>query len=65
MTEAQEAKQAWGMNTCLRKLVADLSLDKETFAVGDPKKRIELVAKAAVEHVQLKYAFSQREGFGF
>lgn len=28
-SEAQEAKQLWDENTRLRKLVADLSLDKE------------------------------------
>ena len=34
-------------------------------AVGDSKKRMELVAmKAAVEHVQQQYAFSQRRACG-
>ena len=49
VSEAQEAKQLRDENTKLRKLVADLSLDKEDAAVGDRKKRMELVAlKAAV-----------------
>src|SRR5579864_1766216 len=57
VSQAQEAKQLRVENTKLRKLVADLSLA----AVGDPKKRLELVAlKAAIEQVQEEYAFSER-----
>src|SRR5438128_11806765 len=41
VSQAQEAKQLRDENSRLRKLVADLSLDT---AVGDPKKRLELVA---------------------
>ena len=53
VSQAQEAKQLRDENTKLRKLVADLSLDKRSAAVGDPKKRLELVAlKAAVEQVR-------------
>src|SRR5437588_5134383 len=62
VSQAQEAKQLREENTRLRKLVADLSLDKE---VGDSKKRVELVAlKAAIEQVQEEYAFSQRRACG-
>jgi len=58
VSQAQEAKQLRDENTRLRKLVADLCLDKESAAVGDPKKRVELVArKAAVEQVREEYAF--------
>ncbi len=44
VSQAQEAKQLRDENTRLRKLVADLSLDKEALQFGDPKKRVELVA---------------------
>src|SRR5579859_5707115 len=46
-------------------MVADLSLDKESTAVGDPKKRLELVAlKAAIEQMKQEYAFSERRACG-
>ena len=65
VSQAQEAKQLRDENARLRKLVADLSLDKRSIAVGDPKKRVELVAgKAAVEQVRQQYAFSQRRACG-
>src|SRR6266516_5146669 len=44
VSQAQEAKQLRDENTRLRKLVADLSLDKEALQFGDPKKQVELVA---------------------
>ena len=48
-----------GQNRKLRKLVADLSLDKEALQSVIRKKRLELVAlKAAIEQVQQDYAFS-------
>ena len=60
-SEAQEAKQLREENNRLRKLVADLSLDKEALSVGDPKKRLELVAmKAAIGQMRSEYAFSER-----
>ncbi|MFZ3188635.1 MAG: IS3 family transposase [Candidatus Sulfotelmatobacter sp.] len=61
VSQAQEAKQLRDENTKLRKLVADLSLDKEALQSVIPKKRLELVAlKAAIEQVQQEYAFSER-----
>ncbi|MGH9544591.1 MAG: IS3 family transposase [Terriglobales bacterium] len=61
VSQAQEAKQLRDENTKLRKLVADLSLDKEALQSVIPKKRLELVAlKAAIEQVQKEYAFSER-----
>jgi len=48
VSQAQEAKQLRDENMRLRKLVADLSLDKEALQ-SDSKKRLELVAlKAAI-----------------
>jgi len=44
VSEAQEAKQSRDENTRLRKLVADLNLDKEALQSGDSKNRVELVA---------------------
>ncbi|MGA9786782.1 MAG: IS3 family transposase [Candidatus Sulfotelmatobacter sp.] len=65
VSQAQEAKQLRDENTKLRKLVADLSLDKEALQSVIPKKRLELVAlKAAVEQVRGEYAFSQRRACG-
>jgi hypothetical protein len=61
VTGAQEAKQLQDENTRLRKLVANLESLQGSAAVGDSKKRMELVAmKAAVEPVEQQYAFSQR-----
>ena len=55
VSQAQEAKQLRDENTKLRKLVADLSLDKESVAVGDRKKRLELVAlKAAIGEAEAR-----------
>jgi putative transposase len=66
VSQAQEAKQLRDENTKLRKLVADLSLDKEgSAAVGDPKKRMELVAlKAAIGQIGQDYACSERRACG-
>ena len=65
VSQAQEAKQLRDENTKLRKLVADLSLDKEALQSVIRKKRLELVAlKAAVEQVRGEYAFSQRRACG-
>ncbi len=36
VSQAQEVKQLWEENTRLRKLVADLSLDKEALAAPEP-----------------------------
>jgi putative transposase len=59
VSQAQEAKQLRDANTKLRKLVADLSLDKE--ALQSVKKRLELVAlKAAIGQMRAEYAFSER-----
>jgi putative transposase len=52
VSQAQEAKQLRDENTRLRKLVADLRLDKEALQ-SVPKNRVELVAwKAAVGQTQ-------------
>ncbi len=45
VSEAQEAKQLRDENTRLRKLVADSQSGQGSAAVGDPKKRLELVAQ--------------------
>ena len=47
VSQAQEAKQLRDENTKLRKLVADLSLDKEALQSVIAKKRLELVALKA------------------
>src|SRR5689334_21753323 len=58
VSEAQQAKQLRDENTRLKKLVAELSLDKGCSAVSDPKKRMELVEmKASVEQLRNEYAF--------
>ncbi len=65
VSQAEEAKQLRDENTRFRKLVADLSLDKEALQSVIQKKRVELVVpKAAVEQVQQAYAFSQRRAYG-
>lgn len=52
-SEAQEAKRLRDENGRLRKLVDDLSLDKEALQSVIAKKRMELAAmKASVEHVR-------------
>src|SRR5690242_17057340 len=61
VSQAQEAKQLRDENTRLRKLVADLSLDKEALQSVIRKKRVELVAlKAAIGQMREEYAFSQQ-----
>ncbi|MCL5263293.1 MAG: IS3 family transposase [Acidobacteria bacterium] len=61
VSEAQEAKRLRDENTRLRKLVADLSLDKEALQSVIGKKRMELAAmKASVEHIRKKFAFTER-----
>ncbi|MGH9594460.1 MAG: IS3 family transposase, partial [Bryobacteraceae bacterium] len=61
VSEAQEVKQLREENGRLKKLVADLSLDKDALQSVIPKKRMELaVLKAAVGQVRQEYAFSQR-----
>jgi putative transposase len=61
VSETQEAKRLRDENARLRKLVADLSLDKETLQSVIEKKRLELTAmKASVEHIRNKYAFTER-----
>ena len=65
VSQAQEAKQLRDENTKLRKLVADLSLDKEALQSVIRKNGWRLVAlKAAVEQVRVEYAFSQRRACG-
>jgi hypothetical protein len=60
VSQAQEAKQSRDENTRLRKFEADES-GQGSAAIGDSKKRLELVAlKAAVGQMQQEYAFSQR-----
>src|SRR5437763_16116125 len=60
VSQAQEAKQLRDENTKLRKLVADLSLDKEALQSVIRKNGWRLVAvKAATEQVQQEYAFSE------
>ena len=49
VSQAQEAKQLREENTRLRKLVADLSLDKEALQSVSRKKWVELVALKAAE----------------
>ena len=61
VSQAQEAKQLRDENTKLRKLVADLSLDKEALQSVIRQKRVELVAlKAAIGQIRKDYAFSER-----
>ena len=66
VSEAQEARQLREENARLRKLVADLSLDKDALKSVIAKKRVELgEMKAPVEHLQKTFAFSQRRACGF
>ncbi|MGC2329729.1 MAG: IS3 family transposase [Candidatus Sulfotelmatobacter sp.] len=61
VSQAQEAKQLRDENMRLRKLVADLSLDKDALQWVIGKKRVELAElKATVEPMREKYAFSER-----
>lgn len=61
VSEAQEAKRLRDENARLRKLVADLSLDKDALQYVIEKKRLEFTAmKASVEQLQAKYAFTER-----
>ncbi|HEX3684935.1 MAG TPA: IS3 family transposase [Bryobacteraceae bacterium] len=65
VSEAQEVKQLRDENTRLKKLVADLSLDKDALQSVIPKKRMELPAmKAGVEHLKQDFAFSERRACG-
>src|SRR6266571_1914757 len=65
VSQAQEAKQLRDENTKLRKLGGRPEPRQGSAAVGDSKKRLELVAlKAAVEQVRGEYAFSQRRACG-
>src|SRR5438552_6689263 len=65
VSQAQEAKQLRDENTRLRKLVADSESGQGSIAVGDPKKRVELVAlKAAIGQMKQEYAFSERRACG-
>jgi putative transposase len=64
VSEAQETRQLRDENTRLRKLVADLSLDKEALQ-SEIRKRLELAAMDAfVEDIQQQFAFSQRRARG-
>src|SRR5205085_11199430 len=61
VSEAQEVKQLRDENTRLKKLVADLSLDKRHAAVGDPKKLTALVERRArVQRLRAEFATSER-----
>src|SRR5450755_4781755 len=65
VSEAQEAKQLRDENTRLKKLVMDLSLDREMLKGGDRKKRMELVDRRAdAGWLQTTYATSQRRVCG-
>jgi hypothetical protein len=65
VSQAQEAKQLREENTKLRKLLADLSLDKDALQSVIRKNGWRLVAlKALVEQVRGEYAFSQRRARG-
>ncbi len=60
VSETQEIHQLWDENAQLKKLVADLSLDREALQSVIRKKRLEFaVMKASVEHVQQHFAFSK------
>ena len=65
VSEAQEAKQLRDENTPASQAGGGSEPGQGSAAVGDSKKRMELVAmKAAVEHVEQEYAFSQRRACG-
>jgi len=61
VSEAKEAKRLRDENARLKKLVADLSLDKKSLQSVIEKNRMELAAmKASVEHILQKFAFTER-----
>ncbi|MFI5091668.1 MAG: IS3 family transposase [Terriglobales bacterium] len=65
VSEAQEAKQLRDENTRLKKLVVDLSLDKEMLKAVIGKKRVELVnQRADANWLRGKYAASERRVCG-
>src|SRR5438477_2317710 len=65
VSQAQEAKQLREENTRLAEAGGGSEPGQGSAAVGDSKKRVELVAlKAAVGQVQEEYAFSQRRACG-
>ena len=65
VSEAQEAKQLRDENGRLKKLVADLSLDKDALqSVIRKNGWSSSVLKAAVGQVQQEYAFSERRACG-
>src|SRR5713101_4815099 len=65
VSQAQETKQLRDENTRLRKLVADLSLDKEALQSVIRKNGWRLVAlKAAIGQIGQDYAFSERRACG-
>src|SRR5271169_3488749 len=65
VSQAQAAKQLRDENTKAAKAGGGSESGQRSAAVGDPKKRLELVAlKAAVEQVRGEYAFSQRRACG-
>jgi putative transposase len=65
VSEAQDAKRLRDENTRLRKTGGGSESGQRSLAVGDPKKRLELVArKAAVEQVRKEYTFSERRACG-
>jgi hypothetical protein len=65
VSQAVEAKHLRDENSRLRKLVADLRSGQGSLTVGDPKKRMELVAlKAAIGQMKQEYAFSERGACG-
>jgi len=61
VSQGQEVKQFREENTRLRKAGGRPEPGQGSAAVGDPKKRLELVArKAAIEQMQAEYAFTVR-----
>ena len=65
VTEIQEAKHLRDENARLRKLVANLSLDKDALQMVIENKRMELAGmKAAVEQIRTRFAFSERRACG-
>ncbi len=65
VTEAQEAKQLRDENAKLKKLVVDLSLDKEMLKAVIAKKRLELVdQRSDADWLRVEYAASERRVCG-
>jgi len=59
-SEAEETKRLLDKNRLLRELVAESELGQRSLPVGDPKRRLGLVAwKAAIRHMR-KESFSGR-----